>query len=155
MQSLLLRYLFVAIFLLCTTPCLQLRLQQMRPTRRGCLGTICVSFVCVGATTTRTAAEGICDGDRLGMEATVPGAYMNPCYTLPSRSVKQGDGSILTVDQASTSQGMTGRTGVAVWNSCLLLSRFIANLASSPQLLSLFEVRRMEIVEESVAKAHH
>ncbi|GMH58035.1 hypothetical protein TrRE_jg4839 [Triparma retinervis] len=66
---------------------------------------------------------------------------MNPCYNLPTRRVAQGNGVVLTITQASTSQGMAGRTGVAVWNSCILLSRWISNLAASPQLLSLFQGR--------------
>jgi len=64
---------------------------------------------------------------------------MNPCYNLPLRSLRF-NGSVLEVEQASTSGGMAGRTGVAIWNSCLLLSRFVSSLpSSSSQLLGLFE----------------
>lgn len=63
-------------------------------------------------------------------EEQVLGAYQQECFLLPERVVRlKSINSDVTIEQGLATSGsksvVTGRTGVAVWNSCLLLTRFL------------------------------
>ena len=81
----------------------------------------------------------MCDNGSLVPEQSIPGAYASDCMYLPSRTltlqsqIQTNNKSIqiITVSQGTTGNSnnrsvtTTGRTGVAVWNSCLLLTRML------------------------------
>mmetsp|Transcript_27673 Transcript_27673/g.56721 ORF Transcript_27673/g.56721 Transcript_27673/m.56721 type:complete len:338 (-) Transcript_27673:140-1153(-) len=76
-------------------------------------------------------------------ENAVPGAYSQVCMTLPERTVKlKSTGETLSILQGATSGNdsrgtVSGRTGVAVWNSGLLLLRVLdAVTAADPSFLA-------------------
>ena len=72
------------------------------------------------------------------MSLDAAGAYINSCTELPSRRIElDNTKQVVTISQGSTSSGISGRTGVAVWNSCLLLTRFITS--STPVSNTLFK----------------
>ena len=69
------------------------------------------------------------DGAIVG-ESQISGAYQQICMELPVRSIPlRSTGDVLTIAQGTTEGGSTrtvqGRTGVAVWNSALLLCRLL------------------------------
>jgi len=70
-----------------------------------------------------------CKNGAIISESAVPGAYQQLCMDLPERRfsyIYQG---------ASLGDGMAGRTGVAVWNSGILLTRFLDSLSVESPLL--------------------
>eukprot|EP00978_Attheya_sp_CCMP212_P024588 scaffold77505_cov52-Attheya_sp.AAC.2 len=75
--------------------------------------------------------EEICRNGAIAAEGAVPGAYQQVCMALPERTIQlKSCGESVTIAQGSSLSGgssssVTGRTGVAVWNSCLLLVRFL------------------------------
>ena len=63
-------------------------------------------------------------------ESQISGAYQQICMELPVRSIPlRSTGDVLAIAQGTTEGGSTrtvqGRTGVAVWNSALLLCRLL------------------------------
>mmetsp|Transcript_17852 Transcript_17852/g.39066 ORF Transcript_17852/g.39066 Transcript_17852/m.39066 type:complete len:368 (+) Transcript_17852:282-1385(+) len=72
-----------------------------------------------------------CRNGAIVAESQVPGAYQQICMELPTRTIPiQSTGDALTISQGTgTGTGGTGsvqgRTGVAVWNSSLLLTRLL------------------------------
>ena len=70
-----------------------------------------------------------CSNGRLASESQVPGAYQQLCMGLEQRVFKlQSSGDTITVAQGTNSAGgssVAGRTGVAVWNSGILLTRLL------------------------------
>lgn len=69
-----------------------------------------------------------CNDGRIAPETQVPGAYQQICMVLEQRMFKlQSTGDNITVAQGTNSAGgsVTGRTGVAVWNSGILLTRLL------------------------------
>ena len=64
-------------------------------------------------------------------ESQISGAYQQVCMELPVRSIPlRSIGDVLTIAQGTTEGGSStrtvqGRTGVAVWNSALLLCRLL------------------------------
>ena len=81
--------------------------------------------------------EKLCNDGRILSESQVPGAYQQLCMGLQERQFKlQSSGDIITIRQGANSAGgssVAGRTGVAVWNSGILLTRVLdeINLRSS------------------------
>mmetsp|Transcript_8484 Transcript_8484/g.14390 ORF Transcript_8484/g.14390 Transcript_8484/m.14390 type:complete len:389 (+) Transcript_8484:142-1308(+) len=78
-----------------------------------------------------------CNDGRIASESQVPGAYQQLCMGLEQRTFKlQSSGDTITIAQGTNSAGgssVAGRTGVAVWNSGILLTRLLdeINQASS------------------------
>ena len=75
------------------------------------------------------------DGAIVG-ESQISGAYQQICMELPVRSIPlRSTGDVLTIAQGTTEGGSTrtvqGRTGVAVWNSALLLCRLLDAISMS------------------------
>lgn len=73
-----------------------------------------------------------CRGGAIVAEAAVPGAYQQVCMTLPERKItlkSTGDEISVLQGSASGTGTLSGRTGVAVWNSGLLLARLLDRLA--------------------------
>mmetsp|Transcript_15849 Transcript_15849/g.18061 ORF Transcript_15849/g.18061 Transcript_15849/m.18061 type:complete len:262 (+) Transcript_15849:43-828(+) len=77
-----------------------------------------------------------CRNGVIAAETAIPGAYQNICMTLPSRSFTlQSTGDTIDIYQgagvtgSSSSSSVTGRTGVALWNSGLLLARLLDRLS--------------------------
>eukprot|EP00978_Attheya_sp_CCMP212_P019096 scaffold53078_cov72-Attheya_sp.AAC.3 len=74
------------------------------------------------------------------LEGAVPGAYQQVCMALPERTIQlKSCRESVTIAQGSSLSGgssssVTGRTGVAVWNSCLLLVRLLDMGGSAKQL---------------------
>mmetsp|Transcript_1977 Transcript_1977/g.3359 ORF Transcript_1977/g.3359 Transcript_1977/m.3359 type:complete len:359 (-) Transcript_1977:2042-3118(-) len=70
-----------------------------------------------------------CKDGRIASESQVPGAYQQLCMSLRERTFKlQSSEDTITVAQGTNSAGgssVAGRTGVAVWNSGILLTRLI------------------------------
>lgn len=62
-------------------------------------------------------------------ESQISGAYQQVCMELPSRSIPlRSTGDVLSIAQGTadgTTRTVQGRTGVAVWNSALLLTRLL------------------------------
>jgi SAM-dependent methyltransferase len=63
-----------------------------------------------------------CLGDHLMEESAIPGAYQSVCMTASERIIPFHNEDIV-IEQGSSVGA--GRTGVAVWNSCLLLTRVL------------------------------
>jgi len=70
-----------------------------------------------------------CNDGKIAPESQVPGAYQQLCMGLEQRMFKlQSSGDTITVAQGTNSAGgssVAGRTGVAVWNSGILLTRLL------------------------------
>mmetsp|Transcript_12762 Transcript_12762/g.23931 ORF Transcript_12762/g.23931 Transcript_12762/m.23931 type:complete len:397 (-) Transcript_12762:53-1243(-) len=79
-----------------------------------------------------------CENGMIVSETSVPGAYQQVCMSLPSRSLNlKSTGETITIfqgvaaDDDDKSQGnnskelVSGRTGVALWNSGVLLTRLL------------------------------
>ena len=73
-------------------------------------------------------------GANLAPEVQVPGSYTQSCMYLPSRSISlqsirntSDSTSVMNISQGmrGPSDSVTGRTGVVVWNSALLLTRLL------------------------------
>lgn len=79
------------------------------------------------STTTR------CQDGALMPELAVPGAYNNACMSMSERKIPIGksSGSTLTIRQQASG---SGSTGLAVWNSALLMTRLVAALFDSSNL---------------------
>jgi SAM-dependent methyltransferase len=79
-------------------------------------------------TTLTTLEEDVCRNDALVPEQAIPGAYSQVCMSLPERVVPliKGGENIVIRQEASGS----GRTGMAVWNSGLLLTRLLQALVT-------------------------
>jgi SAM-dependent methyltransferase len=65
------------------------------------------------------------ENNMLTEERAIPGAYENVCMTLPVRTVTI-DSTILSMEQQASGPGATG---LAVWNSSLLLTRLMPLLS--------------------------
>lgn len=72
-----------------------------------------------------------CENGAIISESAVPGAYQQMCMSLPTRSITlKSTGSKIDILQGTgNGQGVSGRTGVALWNSGLLLTRLLDSLA--------------------------
>ena len=105
------------------------------------VATASANEVTTTATTTTTTTTKICQNGALIPETPVPGAYNSICMNLPQRELvfppynnnynnnnKDSDNSIHVTIQQLTSG--SGKTGMAVWNSGLLLSRLLVNLVT-------------------------
>lgn len=70
-----------------------------------------------------------CSDGRIASESQVPGAYQQLCMGLEQRTFQlQSSGDTITIAQGTNSangSSIAGRTGVAVWNSGILLTRLI------------------------------
>ena len=78
-------------------------------------------------------------------ESQISGAYQQICMELPSRSIPlRSTGDVLTIAQG-TADGATrtvqGRTGVAVWNSALLLTRLVDAISAQEAKASITKDR--------------
>ena len=66
--------------------------------------------------------------ERLSPEIQVPGSYLSSCMYLSERKISlKSVESIITIKQGVRGPGdsVTGRTGVALWNSALILTRLL------------------------------
>ena len=97
--------------------------QQHTTTRRCLLQSALVASIPTAAACATTDADEYCQEEGLVPEMAIPGAYQNVCMTLPERVISVRGGNSIKIKQG-TSVG-AGRTGVAVWNSCLLLTRLL------------------------------
>jgi SAM-dependent methyltransferase len=101
-------------------------------------------------TDTTTTSDSICRNGALVPEQSIPGAYNQVCMTLPERSIpigssgsssssKDDKGIILKIQQEASG---SGRTGMAVWNSGLILTRLLERLEPilSPPPTSILEL---------------
>jgi len=77
-----------------------------------------------------------CKNGAIMAESAVPGAYQQICMSLPTRSITlKSTGDVISVYQGITDDGngnganqggsIAGRTGVAVWNSGILITRLL------------------------------
>lgn len=73
--------------------------------------------------------ERLCSGGALAGESAIPGAYQQPCMMLPVRSIPVQNGQVnLSIEQGGAA---AGSTGMAVWNSSLVLERLLERLTGS------------------------
>jgi len=81
-----------------------------------------------------------CKNGAIVSESAVPGAYQQVCMSLPTRSITlKSTGDTINIFQGTADDGggggasnqgsVAGRTGVALWNSGILLSRLLDSLA--------------------------
>lgn len=80
-----------------------------------------------------------CDDGGIVAENSVPGAYQQICMSLQKRSIRlKSTGETVSVLQGTGEDGLsggnskgsvTGRTGVALWNSGILLTRLLDEIA--------------------------
>ena len=80
-----------------------------------------------------------CNDGRIASESQVPGAYQHRCMGLDQRMFKlQSSGDTITIAQGTNSAGggssVSGRTGVAVWNSGILLTRLLDEINQSSSI---------------------
>lgn len=79
------------------------------------------------------------------IEGQIPGAYENICMGLPERSIRlKSTGTVINivqgevidqnssdrVDSAANNRSLAGRTGVALWNSGILLTRLLDEISN-------------------------
>lgn len=77
--------------------------------------------------------ESQCKDGKIASESAVPGAYQQICMSMDQRSfTMKSSGDIITIVQGANSGGgsVAGRTGVAVWNSGILLTRLLDKINS-------------------------
>jgi SAM-dependent methyltransferase len=77
--------------------------------------------------------ESQCKDGKIASESAVPGAYQQICMSMDQRSfTMKSSGDIITIVQGANSAGgsVAGRTGVAVWNSGILLTRLLDKINS-------------------------
>ncbi|GMH86579.1 hypothetical protein TrVE_jg10676 [Triparma verrucosa] len=74
-------------------------------------------------------------GNTILPESTVPGAYYVKCFDQKIRQITLQDGQTLDITQGSTNAGMGGRTGIALWNSSILLTRLLTSLCAEGRAL--------------------
>ncbi len=77
--------------------------------------------------------ESQCKDGKIALESAVPGAYQQICMSMDQRSfTMKSSGDIITIVQGANSAGgsVAGRTGVAVWNSGILLTRLLDKINS-------------------------
>ncbi|KAL9183937.1 hypothetical protein ACHAXT_002023 [Thalassiosira profunda] len=74
-----------------------------------------------------------CRDGRIVSETAVPGAYSQTCMSLDERLFRlKSTGDTITIYQGTNAAGgMAGRTGVAVWNSGILLMRLLDALSQA------------------------
>eukprot|EP00571_Detonula_confervacea_P011052 CAMPEP_0172305618 /NCGR_PEP_ID=MMETSP1058-20130122/6866_1 /TAXON_ID=83371 /ORGANISM="Detonula confervacea, Strain CCMP 353" /LENGTH=444 /DNA_ID=CAMNT_0013017263 /DNA_START=20 /DNA_END=1354 /DNA_ORIENTATION=+ len=74
-----------------------------------------------------------CQNGGVVSESAVPGAYQQTCMNLEERTfLLESSGDTIAVYQGTNDAGgMAGRTGVAVWNSGILLTRLLDKLNKS------------------------
>ena len=75
-----------------------------------------------------TDGDTLCKDGRIAVESAVPGAYQQICMSMDQRSFNlKSSGDTITIAQGANSAGgsVAGRTGVAVWNSGILLTRLL------------------------------
>eukprot|EP01082_Thalassiosira_pseudonana_P003396 g3199.t1 g3199 contig12:1615319-1616568(+) len=72
----------------------------------------------------------VCRNGGIVAESAVPGAYQQTCMNLDERSflLKSTGDSIIVEQGTNAAGGMAGRTGVAVWNSAIVLVRLLDEL---------------------------
>ena len=78
---------------------------------------------------TDTTPSSACSSSALTQERAVPGAYENACMSLPVRDVTIATNPTTTTLHIQQSTSGAGTTGLAVWNSSLLLSRLLPFLS--------------------------
>ena len=103
-------------------------------TRRGVVSTV-ISLIIFGRQV--NALE--CDDGGIVAENSVPGAYQQICMSLQKRSIRlKSTGESVSILQGTGEDGpsggnskgsLSGRTGVALWNSGILLTRLLDELA--------------------------
>jgi len=94
------------------------------------------------ASASAAAAECRDDDDALAAESAVPGAYQQSCMSLPLRNIPVRVPVVATTSKSSSTTFVTktvvvrqgtdsgaGSTGMAVWNSSLLLKRLLERLS--------------------------
>ena len=71
--------------------------------------------------------ESQCKDGKIASESAVPGAYQQICMSMDQRSFTMKSSGDITIVQGANSAGgsVAGRTGVAVWNSGILLTRLL------------------------------
>jgi len=77
---------------------------------------------------TTSDGESQCKDGKIAAESAVPGAYQQICMSMDQRNfTMESSGDIITIFQGANSAGgsVAGRTGVAVWNSGILLTRLL------------------------------
>lgn len=85
-----------------------------------------------------------CKNGAIMAESVVPGAYQQVCMSLPTRSITlKSTGDVISVYQGISDDGngnganqggsVAGRTGVALWNSGILLTRLLDLYASEEE----------------------
>lgn len=83
------------------------------------------------------------DGAIVG-ESQISGAYQQICMELPSRSMPlRSTGDVLTIAQGTADRTVQGRTGVAVWNSALLLTRLVDAISAQEGKVSISQDRSL------------
>ena len=79
------------------------------------------------------AAQASCQGGALAPEQAVPGAYQQACMELETRRIPIDNTSSLVIHQEASGPGSTG---MAVWNSSLLLLRLLQRIVErEPEFL--------------------
>eukprot|EP00977_Amphora_coffeiformis_P009390 scaffold2168_cov180-Amphora_coffeaeformis.AAC.9 len=99
------------------------------------------------ATTLSDASIKLCQTGALMPEQAITGAYEQECMKLPVREIpyqnmRQKTSGVLQIQQGTTG---AGATGLAVWNSSLLLSRMLQQLAVSSNDWSSSRMRVLEL----------
>jgi SAM-dependent methyltransferase len=76
----------------------------------------------------------LCDDGSLAPEQAIVGAYENECMNLPAREipVQKADGNLVVLNIQQRPAG-AGSTGLAVWNSSLLLARLLQGVTRPQQ----------------------
>ena len=123
--------------------------------RRDAIATVAAACCfLVGAPEVATAATASaleepveCRNGAIVGESQISGAYQQICMELPSRSIPlRSTGDVLTIAQG-TADGATrtvqGRTGVAVWNSALLLTRLVDAISAQEAKASMTKDRSL------------
>lgn len=100
------------------------------------------------ATTASAIVEPVeCLNGAIVGESQISGAYQQICMELPSRSIPlRSTGDVLTIAQGTAdgaSRTVQGRTGVAVWNSALLLTRLMDAISAQEAKASISQDRSL------------
>ena len=100
----------------------------------------------VASAATATALEEPleCRNGAIVGESQISGAYQQICMELPSRSIPlRSTGDVLTIAQGTADRTVQGRTGVAVWNSALLLTRLVDAISAQEGKVSISQDRSL------------
>ena len=122
--------------------------------RRDAIATVAACSFLVGAPEFASAATATaleepleCRNGAIVGESQISGAYQQICMELPSRSIPlRSTGDVLTIAQGTAdgaSRTVQGRTGVAVWNSALLLTRLVDAISAQEAKASISQDRSL------------